>query len=46
MAMREALGDDERMVFHDRKRRETLINPDKADDWKGSSKKTEKNSYC
>ena len=45
MDIREALGDDVRIVFHDKKGRVTLIDPDKADDWKVPSKKHRKNSY-
>ena len=37
---REALGDNVRIVFHDKKGRVTLIDPDKADDWKNQVKKT------
>ena len=33
MDIREALGDEVKIVFHDKKSRVTLINPDKADDW-------------
>ncbi len=44
MDIREALGDDVRIVFHDKKGRVTLIDPDKADDWKKPSKKHRKNS--
>ena len=40
----EALGDDVKIVFHDKKGRVTLIDPDKADDWKEPSKKHRKNS--
>lgn len=42
MDIREALGDDVRIVFHDKKGRVTLIDPDKADDWKVPSKKHRK----
>jgi len=45
MDIREALGDDVRIVFHDKKGRVTLIDPDKGDDWKVPSKKHRKNSY-
>ena len=45
MDIREALGDDVRIVFHDKKGRVTLIDLDKADDWKVPSKKHRKNSY-
>ena len=44
MDIREALGDNVRIVFHDKKGRVTLIDPDKADDWKEPSKKHRKNS--
>lgn len=44
MDIREALGDDVRIVFHDKKGRVTLIDPDKADDWKKPNKKHRKNS--
>ena len=33
MDIRETLGDDVKIVFHDKKSRVTLINSDKADDW-------------
>ena len=33
MDIREALGNDVKIVFHDKKSRVTLINPDKADNW-------------
>ena len=39
MDIREALGDDVRIVFHDKKQRVTLIDPDKADNWKEPSKR-------
>ena len=42
MDIREALGDDVRIIFHDKKGRVTLIDPDKADDWKEPSKKHRK----
>ena len=45
MDIREALGDEVRIVFHDKRQRVTLINPDKADDWKEPNKKHRKNSY-
>ena len=45
MDIREALGDKVRIVFHDKRQRVTLINPDKADDWKEPDKKHRKNSY-
>ena len=45
MDIREAVGDNVRIVFHDKRQRVTLINPDKADDWKEPSKKHRKNSY-
>ncbi|MBO1883015.1 RHS repeat protein [Capnocytophaga sp. Marseille-Q4570] len=44
MDIREALGDNVRIVFHDKKGQVTLIDPDKADDWKEPSKKHRKNS--
>ena len=44
MDIREALEDNVRIVFHDKKGRVTLIDPDKADDWKEPSKKHRKNS--
>ncbi|WP_308441978.1 RHS repeat domain-containing protein [Capnocytophaga canimorsus] len=44
MDIREALGDDVKIVFHDKKQQVTLINPDKADDWKIPNKKHRKNS--
>ena len=39
MDIREALGDDVRIVFHDKEQRVTLIDPDKADNWKEPSKR-------
>lgn len=42
MDIREALGDKVRIVFHDKRQRVTLINPDKADDWKEPDKNIEK----
>lgn len=33
---------DARIVFHDKKRRVTLINPDKSPDWKSPSDKHRK----
>ena len=44
MDIREALGDNVRIVFHDKKGQVTLIDPDKADDWKEPSKKHRKNT--
>ena len=38
-----ALGDDVKIVFYDKKGQVTLINPDKANDWKDPSKKYRKN---
>jgi len=38
----EALGDDVKIVFYDKKGQVTLINPDKANDWKDPSKKYRK----
>ncbi|MEB3074772.1 hypothetical protein [Capnocytophaga gingivalis] len=40
----EALGDDVKIVFYDKKGQVTLINPDKANDWKDPSKKYRKNT--
>lgn len=42
MDIREALGDDVKIVFHDKKSRVTLINPDKADDWQTPNKRYRK----
>jgi len=39
-----ALGDDVKIVFHDKKGQVTLINPDKANDRKDPSKKYRKNT--
>lgn len=36
------LSPDARIVFHDKKRRVTLINPDKSPDWKSPSDKHRK----
>ena len=40
----EALGNDVKIVFYDKKGQVTLINPDKANDWKDPSKKYRKNT--
>ena len=42
MDIRQTLGDDVKIVLHDKKQRVTLINPDKADDWKKPSQKHRK----
>ena len=45
MDIREALGDDVRIIFHDKKQRITLIDPDKGENWKIPSAKHRKLSY-
>ena len=45
MDIREALGDDVRIIFHDKKQRVTLIDPDKGENWKIPSAKHRKLSY-
>jgi hypothetical protein len=40
--IRESLGDNVRIVFHDKKGKVTLINPDKSPDWKAPADKHRK----